>query len=123
MTSKRKPSPTKLAIAVEGEGLAPKDIPLRYLTELLEAAAATFEALAAEKQIDPPRMSLAKVTSGSARYEFVSEDRQAARVAGAFWTAVKHRGKGDVAENSAPARTALPRGNANGRSASSRSHR
>ncbi len=94
MTSKRKPSLTKLALAVEGEGLGPKDIPLRHLTELLEAAAATFEALAAEKQIDPPRLSLARITSGSARYEFVSADRQAARVVGAFWTAVKHRGKG-----------------------------
>ena len=94
MTSKRKPSPTRLALAVEGEGLRPKDIPLRHLAELLEAAAATFEALAAEKQIDPPRLSLAKITSGSARYELVSEDRHAARIAGAFWTVVKHRGKG-----------------------------
>lgn len=92
--SKRKPSLTRIAIAVEGEGLGPKDVPLRHLSELLEAAAATFEALAVEKQVDPPRLSLARVTSGSARYEFVSEDRQASRVAGAFWTAVKHRGKG-----------------------------
>lgn len=92
--SKRKPSPTRIALAVEGEGLGPKDIPLRHLTELLEATAATVEALAIEKQVDPPRLSLAKITNGSARYEFVSEDRQAARIAGAFWTAVKHRGKG-----------------------------
>ncbi|HET7504289.1 MAG TPA: hypothetical protein VFK02_24880 [Kofleriaceae bacterium] len=94
MTSKRKPSPMRLTLAVEGEGLGPNDIPLRHLAELLEAAAATFEALAAEKQIDPPRLSLSKITSGSARYELVSEDRQAARIADAFWTAVKHRGKG-----------------------------
>jgi hypothetical protein len=91
---KRKPSLTRIAIAVEGEGLGPKDVPLRQLAELLQAAAATFEALAAEKQIDPPRLSLARITSGSARYELVSEDRQAPRVAGAFWAAVKHRGKG-----------------------------
>ncbi len=95
MPSKPKPlSLTRIAIAVEGEGLGPKDISLRNLTELLEAMAATFEALAAEKQLDPPRLSLAKVTSGSARYEFASEDRQARRIAGAFWTTVKHRGKG-----------------------------
>jgi hypothetical protein len=92
--SKRKPSLTKIALAVEGEGLDPKDVPLRHLSELLEATAATLEALAAEKQIDPPRLSLAKVTSGSARYEFVSEDRQAPRVLDDFWSAVKHRGKG-----------------------------
>jgi hypothetical protein len=88
------PKPTRLTLAVEGEGLGPNDIPLRNLIELLEATAATFEALATEKQLAPPKMSLARITHGSARYEFVSDDRQAPRLTDAFWSAVKHRGKG-----------------------------
>jgi hypothetical protein len=88
------PSPTRLAIAVEGEGLGPKDFSVRHLVELLEATAATFDALAAEKQVDAPSLSLTKITSGSVRLEFVSEDQHATRLVRAFWTAVKHRGKG-----------------------------
>jgi hypothetical protein len=95
VTSKPKPpSPTRLAIAVEGEGLGPKDLPVRHLAELLEATAATFDALAAERQMDKPNLSLARIASGSVRLEFVSEDQHAARLVRAFWTAVKHRGKG-----------------------------
>ncbi len=97
MKRKRKPKPpraTKLSLAVEGEGLGPKDISLRNLAELLEATAATFEALAAESHVDSPKLSLAKITSGSARYEILSEGPQAKRIVGDFWDAVKRRGKG-----------------------------
>jgi len=98
VTSKPKqPSPTRLAIAVEGEGLAPKDIHVRDLIELLEATVATFDALAAEKQLDRPNLSLASITNGSVRLDFVSEDRAAPRLAEAFRTAVKNRGKGSSA--------------------------
>ncbi|HWO24934.1 MAG TPA: hypothetical protein VNO30_39605 [Kofleriaceae bacterium] len=95
MTRKPKsPSPTRLTIAIEGEGLAPKDIRVRDLIELLEATASTFDALAAEKQLDKPSLSLAKITNGSARLELVSEDRAAPRLVDAFWSVVKSRGKG-----------------------------
>ena len=97
MTRKLKPpSPTRLAIAIaiEGEGLGPKDLPLRHLVELLEATAATFDALAAEKQVDAPTLSLAKIASGSVRLELVSEDQHAPRLVRDFWTAVKTGGKG-----------------------------
>jgi hypothetical protein len=82
------------AIVIEGEGLTPKDIRVRDLIELLEATVSTFDALAAEKQLDKPNLSLAKITSGSVRLEFVSEDRAAPRLADAFRRVVKSRGKG-----------------------------
>jgi hypothetical protein len=91
---KRKPQKTTIAIAVYGDGVKPKDVPVRQLVELLEATAATFDALASDKQVEPPRLSLAKITDGSARYHLVSEDSQAGRIAEAFWSAVKQRGKG-----------------------------
>lgn len=95
VTSKPKPPGlTRLALAIEGEGLGPKDINVRHLVELLEAMAATFDALAAERKIDAPSLSLAKISSGSVRLELVSEDRHAPRLVDDFWTAVKHRGKG-----------------------------
>jgi hypothetical protein len=95
VTAKPKPpSPTRLAIAIEGEGLGPKNLPVRHLVELLEALAATFDALAAEKQVDAPTLSLARIASGSVRLEFVSEDQQATRLVRSFWATVKQRGKG-----------------------------
>lgn len=95
MTSKPKPPGlTRLALAIEGEGVGPKDLHVRQLVELLEATAATFEALAAERQLDAPNLSLAKIAHGSVRLELVSEDRHASRLAADFWAAVKHRGKG-----------------------------
>jgi hypothetical protein len=92
--NRKPPKPTKVTIAIDGEGVGLKDVSLRQLAELLEATAATFEAVAAEKHLEPPKMSLAKAKHGSAAYELVSEDRQAPRVVGAFMTAVRHRGKG-----------------------------
>jgi len=86
--------PASLTIAVDGAGVSPKDISLRQLIELLEAAAYTFEVIADEKRLDPPKLSLAAVRGGSAEYNVYSEDRQAARVFDTFVTAVRRRGKG-----------------------------
>jgi len=84
----------KLTIALTGEGITPKDVSLRQLSELLEATAATFDSLAADRKMNPPTVSLAKVKEGSAAYELYSSDRQADRVAASFVTAVRRRGKG-----------------------------
>src|SRR5687767_3200452 len=85
---------TKFTIAIAGEGITPKDVPLRQLAELLEATAATFEAIAAEKKIEPPKLSLSQVKMGSAAYDVVSEDRYAGRAVSSFVTTVRRRGKG-----------------------------
>jgi len=90
----RLPKATKFTIAIEGDGVGLKDVSLRQLVELLEATAATFEAVAAEKKLDPPKLSLARARTGSAAYELVSEDDQASRVVGSFVTIARKRGKG-----------------------------
>jgi hypothetical protein len=95
--SPKRPKPPKaatLTIAVDGAGVTPKAVPLRHLIEVLEAAAYTFEAIADEKRLDPPKLSLANIKSGSAEYQVYSEDRQALRVFDTFVTAVRRRGKG-----------------------------
>lgn len=89
-----KRKPTTLTIAIEGEGVGLGDIPLRQLAELLETTASTFEAIAAEKNLDPPRLSLVKASKGSAAYALASEDEQAPRVVDGFVSMVRKRGKG-----------------------------
>jgi len=91
----RKPKlPTKLTIAIDGEGVTLKDIGLRQLAQLLEATASAFEAVAQEKHLEAPKLSLAKAKQGSAAYELVSDDPQADRVVKSFVTTVRKRGKG-----------------------------
>lgn len=80
-------------IAVGGEGVSPRDLPLRRLTELLEATAATIEAVAAENQVETPRFSVAEVLEGSAEYRLISEDQQASLVHKSVLDAVKSRGR------------------------------
>ncbi len=82
-----------LTIAVGGEGVTPRDLPLRRLAELLEATASTIEAVAAEKQVEVPRFSVAKVLEGSAAYRLVSEDEQALMVHKSVLAAVRSRGR------------------------------
>jgi hypothetical protein len=94
MPRRAPPKPLKLTIALTGEGITPKDVSLRQLAELLDATAGTFDSLAAERRVNPPTVSLAKVKEGSAAYELYSSDRQADRVAASFVTAVRRRGKG-----------------------------
>jgi hypothetical protein len=90
----KSPKPATLTLAVDGAGVAPKDISLRQLIELLEAAAYTFEAIADEKRLEPPKLSLSSIKSGSAEYHVYSEDRQASRVFNTFTAVVRRRGKG-----------------------------
>jgi hypothetical protein len=83
-----------VTIAVAGDGITPKDVSLRHLAELLEATAAAFEAVSAEKGVAVPVLSLAKVKTGSAAYQFYSEDAQAEGVAKSLYTAARKRGRG-----------------------------
>lgn len=90
----RKPSkPARLTIAIGGEGVSLRDVSLRQLAELLEATAATFEAVALEKQLPVPNVALTKVKAGSAAYELVSEDQGAERVYKSVLQVVRDRGK------------------------------
>ena len=94
MPRRAPPKPLKLTIALTGEGITPRDVSLRQLAELLQATAATFDSLAADRKVNPPTVSLAGVKEGSAAYELYSSDRQADRVAASFLAAVRRRGKG-----------------------------
>lgn len=95
MRKKRPPKKeTKLTIAIHGEGVGLKDVGLRQLAQLLEATAGAFEAVAREKRLEPPKLSLAKAKRGSAAYDLVSEDPQAERVTRDFVSTVRKRGKG-----------------------------
>jgi hypothetical protein len=89
----KKPSASSITIAIVGEGVTPKDIGLRELAALLEATATTFEAIADEKNIETPRLSLARVKNGSAAYELASQDRQAPKMFNSFRATVRKRGK------------------------------
>src|SRR5437870_668593 len=80
--ARKTPAPKELTIAIAGEGITPKDVPLRQLAELLEATAAAFEAIAAEKHLDAPNISLLRVKKGSAAYALHCEDSHADRVLG-----------------------------------------
>lgn len=95
MPTKKPPRPeTRITIAIDGDGVTPADVGLRQLAALLEATAAALDAVAEERKIDPPRLSLAKVKHGSAAYELASVDARSARVVQGFVTTVRRRGKG-----------------------------
>src|SRR5262249_43923689 len=85
--------------------VTPQDLPLRRLAELLEATATTIEAVAAEKQVEVPKFSVAEVLKGSAAYRLVSEDEQAPMVRKSVLAAVRSRGR----TNSLQTRDALLR--------------
>lgn len=97
MPSKRrpkKPQETRFTIAVEGDGIGLKDVGLRQLSDLLGATAAFVEAVATEKGLEPPKLSLARAKQGSAAYELISEAETASRVVSAAVSAVRKRGQG-----------------------------
>lgn len=92
----RKPPPppgAKLTIAIEGDGITPKDVSLRQLSELLAATAEAFDAIASDRNGPSPTVSLAKVKNGSAAYELVSDDRRARPVVRSFVATARQRGK------------------------------
>ncbi|HSJ99715.1 MAG TPA: hypothetical protein VK932_00685 [Kofleriaceae bacterium] len=88
------PKPATLTIAIDGAGVTPKDVSLRNLIEVLEAAAYTFEAIADEKRLGRPKLSLARIKEGSAELHIYSEDRQTPRVFDRFVAVARRRGKG-----------------------------
>ena len=82
-----------LEVAIEGTNLSPADVPVRQVVELLEAAAAALETIAAERGIDltPPR--LLAVKTGSAAYELRFPDPTAAPVVEELAHHIETRGK------------------------------
>lgn len=47
-----------MELAIEAPGISPKDVPIRHLVELLEAASAALYAVARESGVEPPVMRL-----------------------------------------------------------------
>jgi hypothetical protein len=82
-----------LELAIEGEGLSPKDVNVRQLAELLEATASVMEAIAAERGLEAPILRLVEVHDGSAAYELTSESEDAPDVLRAFYSAAKSRAR------------------------------
>ncbi len=102
----RKPQkPTTITIAIVGDGITPKDVSIRQLANLLEATAATFEAIAADGNTDPPKLSLSRVKQGSAAYDLRADAPGAHRVMTSFVATARKRGK----DSSPRTRSALGR--------------
>jgi hypothetical protein len=95
----------ELEVAFGGEGVRPKDIPLRALLELLEATIGVMEAVAREAGLPSPKVSLAEVRDGSAAYAIVPSDEPARACALGSYEAAKLRGK----DSGLPVRKALAR--------------
>jgi len=95
----------KLEVAIEGDGLSPRDVNVRHLAELLQATAAAVDAVALEEGVDPPELRLVEIRTGSAAYDLLSQHPDAPRVFRGFYNAAKTRGK----KNGAPVRHALAR--------------
>jgi len=83
-----------MEIAIEAQGISPKDVPVRQLVELLEAAVSVLDALARERGIEAPAMRLVGVHEGSAAYELYADTPNAERVVQEFFNATKKRGAG-----------------------------
>ena len=79
-------------VAIDGEGVSPKDVPVRQLIELLEATASAVEAVAREHGTEPPALRLIGVREGSAAYELYSDAPNAEAVVRDFYQAAKERG-------------------------------
>jgi hypothetical protein len=88
------PTLAQLEIAVEGEGISPNEISIRHLAELLEASAATIDALAAESQRPSTVPSLRAILIGSAAYVLESDKVVWPPLVAQFHEAVRSRGSG-----------------------------
>jgi len=95
----------RLEVAIEGDGLSPRDVNVRHLAELLQATAAAVEAVAQEEGVDPPELRLVEMRTGLAAYDLLSKHPDASRVFRGLYQAAKTRGK----KNGAPVRHALSR--------------
>jgi len=83
-----------MEVAIEAKGIAPKDVPIRQLVELLEAAVSALDAVARENGIEPPAMRLVGVRHGSAAYELYADTDDARVVVRELYNATKKRGVG-----------------------------
>ncbi len=81
----RASSDAELELAIVGEGVAPRDVPLREVIALLEAMAGLLEEAAKEMDLPPPACTLTAVRKGSAEYALpideVTSDDAVARYA------------------------------------------
>lgn len=83
-----------LEVAIEAKGISPRDVPVRQLVELLEAAVSALDAVARQQGLKPPVMRLVGVREGSAAYEFTSDSDDASDVVHQFYEVTKKRGVG-----------------------------
>jgi hypothetical protein len=81
-----------MEVAIEANGISPKDVPVRQLIELLEAAISAVDAVARENGLEPPAMRLVGVRQGSAAYELYSDAANAPKVVRGLYNATKERG-------------------------------
>jgi len=86
-----------LEIAIEGGDIAPADVTIKHLAELLEATHATLEAVAKEQGIQACPSTLVAIKEGSAAYELVSNAPAWSEVLIAYHEAIKIRGRGHSA--------------------------
>ncbi|MFC1642754.1 hypothetical protein ACFL5O_08735 [Myxococcota bacterium] len=80
-------------VAIEGQGFSPADVPVRQLAELLEAAAAAVDAIAAERGIKLPAPRLVAVRAGSAAYDLRIPDASAGPLVAELEKHIAARGK------------------------------
>lgn len=81
-----------MEVAIDAKGISPKDVPVRQLVELLEAAVSALDAVAREHGIEPPAMRLVGVREGSAAYELYADSEDARVVVRELYNATKKRG-------------------------------
>lgn len=84
---------SRLEVAIEGDGLSPRDVTVRHLAELLQATASAVEAVAHEQGVEPPDLRLIEIRTGSAAYDLMSKHPDASNVFREFYHAAKTRGK------------------------------
>ncbi|HCF56387.1 MAG TPA: hypothetical protein DFS52_00120 [Myxococcales bacterium] len=87
------PESLGLGIAVEGEGIAPSDLTIQHLAELLEATAAVLNSLDSDRT-QRARPYLRKIREGSAELVFESAELEWAGLVNDFYDVVKARGAG-----------------------------
>jgi hypothetical protein len=84
----------ELELAIEGEGVNPREVAVRDLVRILEAATTALEQLASERALEIASFRLVAVKKGSAAYVLSSPSPQAVTVFSDFYAAAKERGRG-----------------------------
>lgn len=83
----------RLEIAIDGEGISPREISIKHLADLLEAAASTIDAIAAETGRPAVQPSLVEIREGSAAYDLSAGTVAWPATVGLFYEAVRTRGE------------------------------